>query len=161
VTLKRAPLAIALASAALLIGALLFQYVGGLAPCPLCVWQRWPHGAVILLSLAALAWPRAAGLLLFAAGAAAAASAGIGVYHLGVEQGWFPATAACGATGTAANLAELRQQILTAPTARCTDVPWALFGISLAGYNALFSSLLAAASWRLAAAAKAGDNRPS
>lgn len=157
--MKVAPLAVALASAALLIGALLFQYVGGLAPCPLCVWQRWPHGAVILLGVAAFAWPKATRLLLFAAGAAAAASAGIGVYHVGVEQGWFQATASCGATGTATNLAELRQQILTAPTARCTDVPWALFGISLAGYNALFSAALAAASWRLAAGERPGDNR--
>src|SRR6185295_8411682 len=38
-------------SALLLTGAFLFQYAGGLAPCEMCIWQRWPHGAAILLGL--------------------------------------------------------------------------------------------------------------
>ncbi|MSP51935.1 MAG: disulfide bond formation protein B [Alphaproteobacteria bacterium] len=155
------PLLIALGSAFLLGGALAFQYFGGLAPCQLCVYQRWPHCAVIALALACFVWPRATCWLLFAAGAMAAASAGIGVYHVGVEQGWFAATATCGASGTAADLAELKQQILTAPTARCTDVPWALFGTSLAGFNVLFSAGLGAASWWLAAVLVPADKGTS
>ena len=44
-----------LGSAALLGGAFAFQYIGGLAPCQLCLWQRWPHGAAILIGVLALA----------------------------------------------------------------------------------------------------------
>ena len=41
----------ALISAALLGGALLFEHVGGMAPCSLCIWQRWAHVAVIVCAL--------------------------------------------------------------------------------------------------------------
>ena len=44
-------------SLALLLGAFAFQYIGGLAPCVLCLWQRWPHAAAVLIGLAALALP--------------------------------------------------------------------------------------------------------
>ncbi|MEO1086485.1 MAG: disulfide bond formation protein B, partial [Acidobacteriota bacterium] len=44
-------------SAGLLAGALAFQYLGGLAPCALCIWQRWPHGVAIALALLALTLP--------------------------------------------------------------------------------------------------------
>jgi disulfide bond formation protein DsbB len=44
-----------LGSVALLGGAFAFQYIGGLAPCQLCLWQRWPHAAAILIGIVALA----------------------------------------------------------------------------------------------------------
>ena len=76
--------------AALLGGALLSEYVGGLYPCEMCWWQRYPHGAAILLALAALASPieapRTRPLVLLAA-LAIAVSGAIGVYHAGVEYG--------------------------------------------------------------------------
>ena len=73
--------------------------------------------------------------------------AGIAFYHVGVEQQWWPGTGAC--VGTAADSAqtieELRAQLLTAPVVRCDDVGWSLFGISMAGYNGIFSLALAVA----------------
>jgi disulfide bond formation protein DsbB len=79
------------------------------------------------------------------AGLAALAGAGIALYHVGVEQQWWPGTSGCGAGALsgAAGLDSLREQIESAPIVRCSDVPWSLFGISMAGYNALLSAALA------------------
>ena len=81
-------------------------------------------------------------------GLAAAAfliGAGIAAYHVGVEQYWWAGTEACtgAATGSARSVDELRAQIMTAPTARCDEIAWSLFGVSMAGYNFLFSLVLA------------------
>jgi len=82
-------------SALLLAGAFAFQYLGGLAPCTLCLWQRWPHAAAVGLGGLALAlggrvWPMLGAL-------AALTTAGIGLYHVGVEQAWWAGLAACSA----------------------------------------------------------------
>ena len=98
----RAPLLIAVVSAAAIAIALASQIWGGLQPCVLCIWQRWAHGAVIALALLAvaaalLAGRRWAGRLTALAGLAAFAGAGIALYHVGVEQQWWPGTSGCGA----------------------------------------------------------------
>ena len=145
--IDRAPILLFLASAATLLGALAFQFIGGLDPCVLCIYQRWPY--FVVAGLCVLAWvikplTRPA---LFACGVAFVVSAGLGAYHVGVEQGWVAGTAACGAGGGATTVDELRAQIMNAPATRCDEVAWSLFGISLAGYNLLISLALAAFSW--------------
>jgi disulfide bond formation protein DsbB len=112
------------------------------------VWG-WAHGAIIAIALLALAAAlsgrgRAAALLTILAGVAAFIGAGIAVYHVGVEQQWWPGTSGCGAgIFTSGGTGEsLRQQIEAAPIVRCSDVRWSLFGISMAGYNALLSAAL-------------------
>ncbi|MBA3325657.1 MAG: disulfide bond formation protein B [Rhodobacteraceae bacterium] len=134
--LQRAGAGAAAGSAALLAAALAFQYLGGLAPCPLCIWQRWPHVAAVLLGLALLATPRreiaALGALAMLAGA------GIAAYHAGVEQGWWPGPVTCTAPDVAdLTPDELLAQILTTPVVRCDEIAWSLFGVSMAGWNAL------------------------
>jgi disulfide bond formation protein DsbB len=122
---------------ALLGGALGSQYIGGLYPCEMCYWQRWPHGAAILL--AALAFTsspmskRSIALILLAAFAIAISGA-IGVYHAGVEAGIFEGFTTCTAT---AGLT--LDDLMKVPLVRCDQVQWSLFGISLAGWNAIFS----------------------
>ena len=126
-------------SAALLIGAFLFEHVGGMAPCSLCIWQRWAHAAVIVASMIGLLiLPSRAALLLPAA--AALASFGIAGYHAGVEWQLWAGPAGCTANlGTGLGAADLVDQLLATPVVRCYDVPWSLFGLSMAGWNALFS----------------------
>ena len=79
----------ALVSAALLGGALLFEHVGGMAPCSLCIWQRWAHVAVIVCALGWLVISQPIGASLRAGLAVTAlagmASVGIAGYHAGVE----------------------------------------------------------------------------
>ena len=125
--------------ATLLSSALLFQYVGNFLPCNLCIWQRWPHLLVIILAFAGLQGflPRGMLWLIFIAGIV---SVSLGAYHAGVEYGFWT-----GPTGCTANLAlhgsvkALTQQLLATPLVRCDEVAWSLFGLSMAGWNALIS----------------------
>ena len=143
----RSPLLLLAASIAVLGTALASQYLGGLQPCVLCVYQRLPYAAVIMIATAALflpTGPRAVALAL--AGLALLTGTGIAVFHVGVEQHWWQGTAECGSVGAADSVEALRAQILSAPVVRCDEVPWSLFGISMAGYNALVSLGLGIAS---------------
>ncbi len=138
---------LAAASAAVVAGAFAFEHLGGLAPCVLCWWQRYAHFAVIGFALLALLPVGAAlrGAFLLAAAAAALASTGIAVFHVGVEQHWWQGTAECGSTlGASSSLEDMRRMLLAQPVVRCDEVAWSLFGISMAGYNALISLGLAA-----------------
>ena len=85
----------ALGAAGLLGGAFFFQYVMGLPPCPLCIWQRWPQAAAIALTGMALLLPGLAPLAVPLAALALLIGAGIAGYHVGVEQGWWD-SATCG-----------------------------------------------------------------
>ncbi len=146
-------LAAAGGSAALLAAAFAFQYLGGLAPCELCLWQRWPHAAAVAIGAAALVRPGA--LLPLLGGGAALATGGIGLYHTGVERGWWEGPAACAGGGDLARVSveELTAQIMAAPLVRCDEVAWQVLGLSMASWNAL-AALALAALW-LAAARRA------
>lgn len=121
----------------LLGGALGSQYLGGLHPCEMCYWQRWPHGAAIVLAALALTGParsaRSRALVLLAA-AAIAVSGAIGVYHAGVEAGIFEGFTTCTTTG-----ARSLEEIMKVPLVRCDQVQWSFLGISMAGWNAILS----------------------
>jgi disulfide bond formation protein DsbB len=136
-----------IASIIVLGGAFISQYWGGLAPCELCLLQRWPWAAAILVALLALvagsrpALPWAALLLaiVYASGVAVA------FYHVGVEQKWFAGPSACTSGGGGAmTLEEMKRQILATAPVRCDEAQWSLFGVSLAGWNLLASLGMAA-----------------
>jgi disulfide bond formation protein DsbB len=142
----RFPVVVLTASAAVLGGALLSQYWGGLAPCELCLLQRWPWAAAIAISLVAivvdsrpsLPWVALLLAAVFAVGSALA------FYHVGVEKHWFAGPSACTAAATAADTVEaLKARILGQMPVRCDEPAWALWGISLAGWNLLASLVLA------------------
>ena len=148
---RTAPIVIVLASGAMLGAALLMQYVGGLPPCALCHWQRYAYIASGLIGFAALFGARR--VLIALAGVAFLVGAGIAVYHAGVEWKIFAGPSGCTGTVTGAQtLEELRRQLTQAPVIRCDEAPWTLFGISIAGYNALIAAALAvyafAAAWK-------------
>jgi disulfide bond formation protein DsbB len=135
-------LAAGLASLALLVGAFGFEFLGGYAPCPLCLWQRWPHGLAAVLGILILAGPArplaALGLVAMLVGA------GLGGYHVGIEQGWWPGPATCAAPAIGGlSPEELLERILAAPVVRCDEVAWRFLGVSMAGWNALWSLGLA------------------
>ncbi len=147
---RLAPAVVLAASVAVLGGAFAFQYLGGLQPCVLCIYQRYPYGVTIALSLLALTLAMQGGrpamvrALTYMCGLAFLVGAGIAIFHVGVEQHWWQGTSECGATGGGKSLEELKQMLEHAPVVRCDAVAWSLFGISMAGYNALLSLLLAA-----------------
>ncbi|GAA0863147.1 disulfide bond formation protein B [Sphingopyxis soli] len=136
---------VALAAPLLLYGgALVSQFGFGLHPCEMCYWQRWPHQAAIVLALLALLLRRndaAMRTLTLLAAVAIAISGAIGVFHAGVEYGFWEGLTTCSTTQTGPITLD---SIMAAPITRC-DVPqWTFAGVSLAGFNAIFSLAAAA-----------------
>lgn len=136
-------------SAALLLGAFGFQHLGGLAPCKLCLWQRWPHAVAAVIGVLSLMLPGRA--LPLAGGLAVLCSGALGLYHMGVEQGWWLGPATC-SSAQPGNLSadELFEQIMAAPVVRCDEIPWQMLGLSMAGWNMVLSVALALV-WVMAA----------
>lgn len=135
------------ASAAALLVAFAAQHLGGLAPCPLCLWQRWPYAIAIAVGLLALVVLPAHRLRL-AAGALGLlflAGGGIAFFHVGVEAGWWQGLAECSGAATlgAQSIDDLRKALMETAPVRCDAVPWSLFGLSIAGYNLIASAVLA------------------
>jgi disulfide bond formation protein DsbB len=119
---------------ALMAGALGFQYLDRLPPCEMCMWQRWPLIAAIVLGLAGgLMRGRAADLFAILALVLVGTSGAIGAYQAGIEWHWWAGPTAC----TGARFVVQVGGDLNAPMVRCDVAAWRLFRISLAGYNAL------------------------
>jgi disulfide bond formation protein DsbB len=132
----------------MLAGAYAFQYIGGLPPCEMCWWQRYAHFAAIPLALIAYAARDRAcisGLFAGFAGIAVGVSGLIGLFHAGVEYGWWEGLTTCSTSPAGGSATDLLNQIMASPIVRCDVAPWHLFGISMAGYNGLLSSAVALA----------------
>lgn len=123
--------------------ALTSQYAFGMNPCPLCIYQRWPYGIIIAISLIALLMglrkqEKVTAALVFLCGIALLAGGIIAAYHVGVEQHWWKSfLEGCSINFDSAQ--DLLKQIEGTKAARCDEIPWSLFGISMAGYNAIIS----------------------
>ncbi|MTH64716.1 disulfide bond formation protein B [Paracoccus shanxieyensis] len=130
-------------SAALLAAALTFQQMG-YAPCELCILQRWPHLAAAIIGglIAVLGWKR---WLAFLGLLAALTACGFAIFHAGVElQLWQGPQHCSGGVGGLATMSttDLMAALEKAPVVRCDQVAWSLWGISMAGWNAICSALL-------------------
>ncbi|MEZ5892737.1 MAG: disulfide bond formation protein B [Parvularculaceae bacterium] len=143
----QALIAAAATSGALLAGAHIFQYFG-YAPCALCLDQRQAHWTGLGLALAGVIfsagfkWRRAA---IATAGACALVylfSSGLAFYHAGVENHFWPGPATCSGGGPVdigeGSLLDIIGQKPSGPS--CSDAAWRFLGVSMAGYNLLFSA---------------------
>lgn len=140
--LRPAHLLLLLGPSALLGGAFAFQHIGGLHPCEMCIWQRWPHAIALLLASLALFVPgMGKRALLLLAALAELVTAGIGVFHAGVEQRWWQGPTACSASDLGSG--DFLSNVMATPVVQCDQIAWSLAGISMAGYNAIFSGLIA------------------
>jgi disulfide bond formation protein DsbB len=138
---------------ALILGALGSQFIGHLVPCEMCMWQRYPHYTAIALAVLAFIapWRWLQLILVLLAGLLIALSGAIGIAHAGVEYHWWPGFTAC--TASFKSGGDILAEIQNAPLVRCDKAQWTLFGVSLAGFNALFSlagalAILVAAPWK-------------
>ncbi|MCW4462129.1 disulfide bond formation protein B [Sphingomonas sp. BT-65] len=120
----------------LMAGALYSQYVGGLFPCEMCMWQRYPHYAAIILAALSFAAKPGRDVLVWLATLAIAISGAIGAFHAGVEYGWWEGLTRCATNFGSGNALDA---IMNAPLVRCDVAPWHFLGISLAGWNAILS----------------------
>lgn len=141
---KNGALGLFLASGVILLTALGFQYIGGLAPCVLCIYQRYAYGAAMVCALLAFSGGRHSATRTPALGGAAlsfATGAGVALFHVGVEQLWWEGSSSC--QGQALDLSlsveDLAADLLSRPYARCDQVPWDLLGLSMAGWNVILS----------------------
>lgn len=144
--------------AALMGGALVSQYVFGLYPCQMCWWQRYPHIAAIVLAVLALTMKgKGSGDLAVTLAAIAIGISGlIGGFHAGVEYNWWEGVTAC---STVAGVGNPLDAIMNAPVVRCDVAPWSMFGISLAGFNFLISTVAAIAIFALLGKGRKGAAR--
>ena len=155
------PLTGAALSGALLLGAIGFELIGRYPPCPMCITQRWAHAGVVALGLAlVLAYRFAPETRRFARlGAIAMAGAfvvafGFALQHVGVEYDWWAGPASCSGGGDLGGLTldDLNRALgERTNVVMCDEVAWSLVGVSMAGWNALFSLAGAAASGIVAA----------
>jgi disulfide bond formation protein DsbB len=142
-----AGLALLLGLAAIL-GALGSQYLGGLVPCTLCLEQRLPYywGLPVLAAVLVL-WNRLPLAVWYLAMAIVAAAfvwgAYLGVYHAGVEWGFWPGPTSCTGVGDAVSFDAL-SNLNAARVVPCNEVQFRFLGLSLAGYNALISAAIVA-----------------
>jgi disulfide bond formation protein DsbB len=128
---------VGLGALALILGALGFQYIGGIVPCEMCHWQRWPHIAAAIIGIGGVALARdKARLLAFTAVLLVLVSGLIGLYQSGMQWGILPGPSSC--TGQRFVIGSNMT-----PVVQCDVVTWQLFGLSLAAYNAIFSFLIA------------------
>lgn len=145
---KQLVLVATLGSVALLGGAFVFQALG-YAPCKMCYWQRYPHAVAILIGVVALALGRR--WLAWLGALAALTTSGIGVFHSGVERDLWEGPSSCTGGSTAGlSTDDLMDQIMSAPLVRCDEIPWELFGVTMANLNAVISLGLAVV-WVIAA----------
>ena len=153
-----AALAIMAISAATIAGAWFFQLVLEILPCPMCLEQRYAYYfevpfAALLAFAATKGAPRGvvlAGLAILAL--VALGNAVFGAYHAGVEWGFWKGPTDCTGTGfNPGSAGSLLENLDKVKIIRCDEVQFRFLGISLAGYNALISLLMAAiAAWGMA-----------
>jgi len=158
-----AALLAALIAAATLAGAWYMQLVWGLQPCELCLKQRTAYYAIVPVGLLiALAASRGAprplltlGLALIAL--AALGNAGLGVYHAGVEWGFWQGPTECtGPVGNLCSAGSLLERLDSVKVVRCDEVQYRFLGLSLAGYSVLISLLMASvAAWGISRSSRA------
>ncbi len=121
----------------------------GLAPCALCLWQRWPYWVAAAVALLALLLPaRLRRLALYGVAAAVMASGAVAVLHLGVEAGWWPSPlpgCLAPSAGGAATVEELMRGLAAQPSKPCDEPAYLIPGlkVSMAGMNLLYAIGLA------------------
>ena len=122
---------------ALILGALGFQYIGGIAPCEMCHWQRWPHIAAAIIGIIGVAFARdKVRALAWTVILLVLISGLIGLYQSGMQWGFLPGPSSC-----SGHRFVMGSNMV--PEVQCDVVTWSLFGLSLATYNAIFSFLIA------------------
>jgi len=133
---------------ATIVAAWTFEIVGGYRPCVLCLQQRWAY--YFSLPVLGLIWLRMITLKadidvvrwgFIAVTIAMVINAGMGVYHSGVEWGWFEGPGACSSgAGLSGGLPDLSK----ARVINCSQAQWRMFGLSFAGWNVVVSAMIAA-----------------
>ncbi len=135
-------MAFACLSAASLAAAFTAQYVFGLQPCVLCIYQRWPFAIVIALGALGMAFSKASSCVRAAVMGLISltffANTAIAFYHTGVERHWWKSfLEGCAVPEMTGNITDVLAKIAATPAVRCDEIPWTdpVLGLSMANYN--------------------------
>ena len=134
-------------AAGVILTALAFEHLGGYAPCPLCLMQRYAYYAAIPLLFVAMAlvseMPRVAALIFFVVALAFLGNAGLGVYHAGAEWKFWPGPDTCGAAqALPTSASDLLSGLHETRVVRCDEAAWTFAGLSMAGWNVVASLII-------------------
>ena len=137
-------LSLVICSASMLVAVVYFQYVLDLAPCKLCVWQRFPHVFIVIIGFLILFKPKFKLVGTLLAIVTMLLGTSLAGYHAGIEATLWPGPKSCSGL---INLKELSpelflQKILTTKVVRCDEIPWSFLNISMAGWNLVISFFL-------------------
>lgn len=132
-------------------GALAMAYIAqfgfDLEPCVLCLYQRIPYALVAILGFVGLMRPHLLPKLLILAALVFLSGAVIAAYHVGVEQHWWASATGCsGDTSKTSTTLDLIKSMQVKPPKSCDAVDWTMLGVSMAGWNVLFSIVCGVAS---------------
>ena len=135
-----------LVSAGVILMALAFEHIGGYAPCPLCLMQRWAYYASMPLLFAGMALatekPRLASVLFALVALAFLGNAGLAAYHAGVEWKFWPGPDTCATAAALPGSVNDLMEGMKNRVVRCDEAAWRLFGLSFAGWNVVISVVL-------------------
>lgn len=138
-----------LVSAGALVFALVMQYLFGLQPCELCIWQRIPYAVAALLGLIGLVSAynpermKFTAFVAFLAGISFVAGMAAALYHSGVEQHWWRSFLEGCKVALPDDPADFLKFIQNSQAVPCDEIPWQFLGLSMAAWNALISPVLA------------------
>jgi disulfide bond formation protein DsbB len=125
-------------SALALAGALIGQYGFDLRPCDLCIYQRIPFVLNIFLGIAAYFFLSRHNPIIALSGVSFFINSGIALFHSGVERKWWAGLTGCSTPDMSGSIDELLKRIQETDVVRCDEIPWSLFGLSMANYNVAF-----------------------
>ena len=125
-------------SALALTGALIGQYGFGLHPCDLCVYQRIPFVLNIILALLGYFWASKQKPIIAISGISFFINSGIAMFHSGVERKWWAGLTGCSTPDMSGSIEDLLKRIQETDVVRCDEIPWSMFGLSMANYNVAF-----------------------
>ncbi len=142
-TPKILPRVLIFASFLALMSGLVAEYVFKLRPCSLCLYQQYVFISICFVGCSASLMPffkthsKKISLIL---AVLFVINAGIAFYQVAVEHRWVEAPSQCQSKKLSGNsIEELREELLNTDVVRCDQIQWSLFGISMAGYNVIYS----------------------
>lgn len=137
IPLRTAALAISLVSLLSLAAAITAQFGFGLKPCQLCLYQRIPFSINVILGLLGAVLIAHTRSFIALSGLSFFANSGIALYHSGVERKWWAGLEGCSTPDMSGSIEDLMARIQSTDVTRCDEIPWEMFGLSMANYNVL------------------------
>ncbi|MBB3172673.1 disulfide bond formation protein DsbB [Endobacter medicaginis] len=122
------------------------QHIAGMAPCPLCLWERWPYRIGLLLGLILVVSPRAlARWVMVAFIVVMLCGAGLAAVHIGVEQKWWASPLpSCHAASLHGSASDMLSQMPAHPAVPCDEpsYPIPAVPVSFATFDLICTLLL-------------------